>query len=62
MIIHIELIDIFEPYLDPENPDTIFYEQGLIPDAPLEAVKAYEEYKKKIDNEIRLEKEIGLYL
>ena len=54
--------DIFRPYLDPENSDTIYYEQGLVSNAPPEAVKAYEEYKKYEDELERLEKEIGLYL
>jgi len=61
MIIHSE-IEIFEPYLDPENENVFMYEQGLISNAPPEAVKAYEDYKAKVKKEIRLEKEIGLYL
>ena len=62
MTIHSE-IEIFRPYLDSEKKyDFPMTEQGLLPHAPPEAVEAYEEYKEKIKEEIRLEKEIGLYL
>ena len=56
-------IKIFEQYLDPEKKyEFPMSEQGLVSDAPPEAVKAYEDYKAKIKRSIELEKEIGLYL
>jgi hypothetical protein len=50
--------------LDPNDPrlELSPHEMGLLPDAPLEAIEAYEKYKKEIAEEIELEKETGIYL
>jgi len=49
--------EIFGPYLDPKSESLYTQEQGLVPDAPPEAVKAYEDYKKRLKEIERLEKE-----
>ena len=60
---HYSEVEIFRPYLDSERENEFpMSEQGLVSDAPPEAVKAYEDYKAKIKRSIELEKEIGLYL
>ena len=55
--------EIFGPYLDPKSESLYTQEQGLVPDAPPEAVKAYEEFKKEVEDIKKLEDENeGLHL
>jgi len=59
---HYSEVEIFRQYLDPESESMFMQKQKLLPNAPPEAVEAFEQFKIKVKKEIRLEKEIGLYL
>ena len=38
--------DKFKPFLDNSDQDLPRHERGLLPDAPLDAIEQYEDYKK----------------
>ena len=57
-MLRFDAVDKFWDYLDRSNPKLSIEEQGLLPNATLEAIEQYAEYKKTIkyakDNNIEI--------